>query len=318
MNALTDGYGGGRRMSTTTLIALSVVLALVVVVGASAALFEVRRRLHSIAGTLATLAAALSETVESEHPAHGSSPRSGRSTPQFDTIARRAARHRREGRRRRREEAPMTLWWIGDSRPVRRRRCRSSCTCSTACSSEARGIVPSVDAIAPAAAAGSKDLDAAPLLLTTQRPGQQTIEGAAGLRRLARRDPRRRGAGERCPQPVRPADRGRRDRARPRLLPRLDDRRAAPDHGGLDEAIGSVGEIIEKTRPSRRSSGRSTAPRRGRRPARGAARQEGRAGDAVGLVDGLYPGAAAAGFRNFPESKATKAPRISEVYTKGR
>jgi hypothetical protein len=39
--------------------------------------------------------------------------------------------------------------------------------------------------------------------------------------------------------------------------------------------------------------------------------------DAVGLVDGLYPGAAAAGFRNFPESSTTDAPRIGEVYTKG-
>ena len=39
--------------------------------------------------------------------------------------------------------------------------------------------------------------------------------------------------------------------------------------------------------------------------------------DAVGLVDGLYPGAAAAGFRNFPESKDVQAPRIGEVYTKG-
>jgi hypothetical protein len=39
--------------------------------------------------------------------------------------------------------------------------------------------------------------------------------------------------------------------------------------------------------------------------------------DAVGLVAGLYPGAAAEGFRNFPESTKTKAPRISEVYTKG-
>ncbi len=39
--------------------------------------------------------------------------------------------------------------------------------------------------------------------------------------------------------------------------------------------------------------------------------------DAVGLVDGLYPGAAAAGFRNFPDSATTKAPRIAEVYTKG-
>src|SRR6266699_1926398 len=39
--------------------------------------------------------------------------------------------------------------------------------------------------------------------------------------------------------------------------------------------------------------------------------------DAVGLVEGLYPGAAATGFRNFPESSTIKAPRIGEVYTKG-
>jgi hypothetical protein len=39
--------------------------------------------------------------------------------------------------------------------------------------------------------------------------------------------------------------------------------------------------------------------------------------EAVGLVDGLYPGAAADGFRNFPQSAGLKAPRISEVYTKG-
>jgi hypothetical protein len=39
--------------------------------------------------------------------------------------------------------------------------------------------------------------------------------------------------------------------------------------------------------------------------------------DAVGLVDGLYPGAAAAGLRNFPDSRTLKPPRIGEVYTKG-
>jgi hypothetical protein len=39
--------------------------------------------------------------------------------------------------------------------------------------------------------------------------------------------------------------------------------------------------------------------------------------DAVGLIDGLYPGAAAQGLRNIPESKDVKAPRISEVYTRG-
>ena len=39
--------------------------------------------------------------------------------------------------------------------------------------------------------------------------------------------------------------------------------------------------------------------------------------DSMGLVEGLYPGAAAAGLRNFPDSKTVKPPRISEVYTKG-
>ncbi len=35
------------------------------------------------------------------------------------------------------------------------------------------------------------------------------------------------------------------------------------------------------------------------------------------MIDGLYPGAAKDGLRNFPDSKTVKAPRISEVYTKG-
>jgi hypothetical protein len=39
--------------------------------------------------------------------------------------------------------------------------------------------------------------------------------------------------------------------------------------------------------------------------------------DAVGIVDGLYAGAASVGFRNFPESTTVKAPRIGEVYTRG-
>ncbi len=39
--------------------------------------------------------------------------------------------------------------------------------------------------------------------------------------------------------------------------------------------------------------------------------------DAVGLIDGLYPGAAAAGLRNFPDSTRVRAPRIGEVYTRG-
>ena len=39
--------------------------------------------------------------------------------------------------------------------------------------------------------------------------------------------------------------------------------------------------------------------------------------DAVGLVDGLYPGAAADGFRDYPESREITPPRIAEVYTRG-
>ena len=88
--------------------------------------------------------------------------------------------------------------------------------------------------------------------------------------------------------------------------------------GGLDRVIGNVGEILEKSKPVEEIvtdiNGQLDA---------GVDLLEGllvkKAGliDAVGLVDGLYPGAAAAGFRNFPDSKTVTAPRISEVYTKG-
>jgi hypothetical protein len=88
--------------------------------------------------------------------------------------------------------------------------------------------------------------------------------------------------------------------------------------GGLDEAIASVGEIIEKTAPVEQ-----VVDTINQHLDAGVDLLEGllvkKAGmdDAVGLVDGLYPGAAEAGFRNFPESRTTRAPRISEVYTKG-
>jgi hypothetical protein len=39
--------------------------------------------------------------------------------------------------------------------------------------------------------------------------------------------------------------------------------------------------------------------------------------DAMGLIDGVYPGAAAAGLRNFPESTEIEPTRIGEVYTRG-
>jgi hypothetical protein len=44
---------------------------------------------------------------------------------------------------------------------------------------EANGIVPSVDRIRDAARAGSRDLDAVPLLLTTQSQVKQTVENVA-------------------------------------------------------------------------------------------------------------------------------------------
>jgi hypothetical protein len=43
----------------------------------------------------------------------------------------------------------------------------------------AKGIVPSVNRIAAVAAAGSKDLDAVPLLLTTQDQVKRTVEAVA-------------------------------------------------------------------------------------------------------------------------------------------
>jgi hypothetical protein len=44
----------------------------------------------------------------------------------------------------------------------------------------ARSIVPAVQGIATVAAAGSKDLDAAELLLTTREQVEQTVTGVAG------------------------------------------------------------------------------------------------------------------------------------------
>ena len=86
----------------------------------------------------------------------------------------------------------------------------------------------------------------------------------------------------------------------------------------MDKAIASVGEIVEKSAPVN-----DVVTTINEQLDAGVDLLEGllvkKAGltDAVGLVDGLYPGSAAAGFRNFPESTTIKAPRIGEVYTKG-
>ena len=87
---------------------------------------------------------------------------------------------------------------------------------------------------------------------------------------------------------------------------------------GLDKAIASVGEIVEKSAPVN-----DVVTTINEQLDAGVDLLEGllvkKAGltDAVGLVEGLYPGSAAAGFRNFPESTTIEAPRIGEVYTKG-
>jgi hypothetical protein len=87
---------------------------------------------------------------------------------------------------------------------------------------------------------------------------------------------------------------------------------------GLDDAIAGVGGIIQKTEPVNEVVETINANLdAGVDLLEGLLVKKAGMADAVGLVDGLYPGAAAEGFRNFPESKTTKAPRISEVYTRG-
>jgi len=69
----------------------------------------------------------------------------------------------------------MILWWLGDALlllvvlPIVVYLLRNVLA-------TAKGIVPHVGAIAAAAAAGSKDLDAVPLLLTTQDQAKKTVE----------------------------------------------------------------------------------------------------------------------------------------------
>jgi hypothetical protein len=87
---------------------------------------------------------------------------------------------------------------------------------------------------------------------------------------------------------------------------------------GLDEVIVHVGGIVEKSAPvnpivttinEQLDAGVSALE--------GLLVKKAGLSDAVGLVEGIYPGAAAAGLRDFPDSTAVDPPRIGEVYTKG-
>ena len=68
----------------------------------------------------------------------------------------------------------MTLWWIGDVLLIVVLAVVIYLLHGVL--TEARSIVPSIRRIAGAAKAGSKDLDAAPLLLTTQDQVIRTVE----------------------------------------------------------------------------------------------------------------------------------------------
>jgi hypothetical protein len=87
---------------------------------------------------------------------------------------------------------------------------------------------------------------------------------------------------------------------------------------GLDQAIAGVVGIIEKSAPVGEVVNTINANLdAGVDLLEGLLVKKAGLDDAVGLVEGLYPGAAAAGLRNFPESPKVKVRRISEVYTRG-
>ena len=87
---------------------------------------------------------------------------------------------------------------------------------------------------------------------------------------------------------------------------------------GLDEVIVHVGGIVEKSAPVtdvvRTINEQLDA---GVSALEGLLVKKAGLSDAVGLVEGMYPGAAAAGLRDYPDSTTIDPPRIGEVYTKG-
>ena len=86
----------------------------------------------------------------------------------------------------------------------------------------------------------------------------------------------------------------------------------------LDEVIAGVGEIVEKSAPVNDVvTAINEQLDAGVDLLEGLLVQKAGMRDALGLVDGLYPGAAAAGLRAFPDSSTQHPPRIGEVYTRG-
>jgi hypothetical protein len=87
---------------------------------------------------------------------------------------------------------------------------------------------------------------------------------------------------------------------------------------GLDRVILHVGGIVEKSAPVGEVVNDINANLdAGVSALEGLLVKKAGMNDAVGLIDGLYPGAAAQGLRDFPESAEVVPPRIGEVYTRG-
>ena len=87
---------------------------------------------------------------------------------------------------------------------------------------------------------------------------------------------------------------------------------------GLDRVIQHVGGIVEKSQPVNEIVNDINANLdAGVSALEGLLVKKAGMSDAMGLVDGLYPGAAAQGLRDFPESAEVVPPRSGEVYTRG-
>jgi len=87
---------------------------------------------------------------------------------------------------------------------------------------------------------------------------------------------------------------------------------------GLDDVIEGVGEIVTKSAPVNEVvTVINQQLDAGVELLEGLLVKKAGMADAIGLVEGMYPGAAAAGFRNMPDSENVTAPRIGEVYTRG-
>jgi hypothetical protein len=87
---------------------------------------------------------------------------------------------------------------------------------------------------------------------------------------------------------------------------------------GLDDAIKGVGELITKSEPVEPVvADINTNLDAAVSALEGLLVKKAGLSDAMGLIEGLYPGAAAEGLRDFPDSTKVTPPRISEVYTKG-